>query len=84
MPLCHETVKRETVLILYLSKFHANPQTCQHVSVAVAAVTFWQVFNCDKLTLLKIGGGHIVSFWHRWRHAGGVAAGYCPAGHGST
>ena len=84
MPLCHETVKKETVLMLYLSNFRANPQNCQNVSVAVAAVTFWQVFDCDKLTLLKIGGGYIASFWHGWRHAGGVADGYCPAGHGST
>ena len=62
MPLCHETVKRETVLMLYLSKFHANPQTCQQVSLAVAAVTFWQVFDCDKLTPLKIEVGILRHF----------------------
>lgn len=54
MPLCHETVKIETVFTYICSKFHANLQTCQNISVSVEAVTFWQVFDCDKLTLLKM------------------------------
>lgn len=35
----------------------------------MAAVTFWQVFDCDKLTLLKIGVGYIAPFWHGWMNA---------------
>ena len=45
-----------------LSNFRANRQNCQSVSVAVEAVTFWQVFDCDKLTLLKIGVGILRHF----------------------
>ena len=69
MPLCHETVKRETVLMYILSNFRANLQNCQRVSVVVAAVTFWQVADCDKLTLLKIEVGYIATFWHGWMNA---------------
>ena len=38
-----------------LSNFRANHSTYQRVSVALETVTFWQVFDCDKLTLLKLG-----------------------------